>query len=119
MLQEAKGVAFGVLIGNGAEAAVETILGAVRSFFSLKNEFDSSLRNLSAITGASGDDLEFLRQSAIDLSKTGSRSAKEYVEAMKLMNEIEAEWPGRITKVLVENGQAVEFGEPLFCVDVA
>jgi acetyl-CoA carboxylase biotin carboxyl carrier protein len=40
------------------------------------------------------------------------------VEAMKLMNEIEAEWPGRISKVLVENGQAVEFGEPLFSVDV-
>jgi hypothetical protein len=91
MLQEAKGVAFGVLIGNGAEAAVETILGAVRSFFSLKNEFDSSLRNLSAITGASGADLEFLRQSAIDLSKTGSRSAKEYVEAMKLIGSAKPE----------------------------
>jgi acetyl-CoA carboxylase biotin carboxyl carrier protein len=36
------------------------------------------------------------------------------VEAMKLMNEIEAEVAGRITEVLVQNGQPVEFGEPLF-----
>jgi acetyl-CoA carboxylase biotin carboxyl carrier protein len=36
------------------------------------------------------------------------------VEAMKLMNEIEAEVAGRIAEVLVQNGQTVEFGEPLF-----
>jgi acetyl-CoA carboxylase biotin carboxyl carrier protein len=39
------------------------------------------------------------------------------IEAMKLMNEIEAEVDGRIVKVLVENGQPVEFGEPLFLVE--
>ncbi len=39
------------------------------------------------------------------------------VEAMKLMNEIEAEFPGKIVSVLAENGQAVEFGEPLFIVE--
>lgn len=38
------------------------------------------------------------------------------VEAMKLMNEIEAEVKGTITKVLVENGQLVEYGQPLFLV---
>ncbi len=36
------------------------------------------------------------------------------VEAMKLMNEIEAETPGRIVEVLVQNGSPVEYGEPLF-----
>lgn len=36
------------------------------------------------------------------------------VEAMKLMNEIEAEFPGSILEVLVENGQSVEFGQKLF-----
>jgi acetyl-CoA carboxylase biotin carboxyl carrier protein len=36
------------------------------------------------------------------------------VEAMKLMNEIEAEAPGRVLEVLVQNGSPVEFGEPLF-----
>jgi acetyl-CoA carboxylase biotin carboxyl carrier protein len=36
------------------------------------------------------------------------------IEAMKLMNEIEAETKGRIARVLVENGQPVEFGQTLF-----
>ena len=39
------------------------------------------------------------------------------VEAMKLMNEIESEWDGVITKILVENGASVEYGQPLFCVE--
>jgi len=38
------------------------------------------------------------------------------VEAMKLMNEIEAEVAGEIVEVLVQNGQLVEFGQPLFLV---
>ena len=36
------------------------------------------------------------------------------VEAMKLMNEIQAETTGEVVKVYVENGQPVEFGQPLF-----
>ncbi len=36
------------------------------------------------------------------------------VEAMKLMNEIQAETSGEVVKVYVENGQPVEFGQPLF-----
>jgi acetyl-CoA carboxylase biotin carboxyl carrier protein len=36
------------------------------------------------------------------------------VEAMKLMNEIEAEQPGRLLEVLSQNGSPVEYGEPLF-----
>lgn len=36
------------------------------------------------------------------------------VEAMKLMNEIESEYTGEIKEVLVENGQMVEYGQPLF-----
>jgi acetyl-CoA carboxylase biotin carboxyl carrier protein len=36
------------------------------------------------------------------------------IEAMKLMNEIEADAAGTIKAILVENGQAVEFGQPLF-----
>ncbi len=39
------------------------------------------------------------------------------IEAMKIMNEIEADIDGRIVKVLCENGQAVEFGQPLFIVE--
>ena len=39
------------------------------------------------------------------------------VEAMKIMNEIEADATGTITKILVENGQAVEYGQPLFIIE--
>jgi acetyl-CoA carboxylase biotin carboxyl carrier protein len=39
------------------------------------------------------------------------------IEAMKIMNEIEAGFGGTVTKVLVENGQAVEFGQPLFVIE--
>jgi len=39
------------------------------------------------------------------------------IEAMKIMNEIEADKAGKVTRVLCENGQAVEFGQPLFIVE--
>lgn len=38
------------------------------------------------------------------------------IEAMKLMNELEAEVNGEIVEVLVENGQLIEYGQPLFLV---
>jgi acetyl-CoA carboxylase biotin carboxyl carrier protein len=40
------------------------------------------------------------------------------VEAMKLMNEIESERAGRIVKILVANGQPVEYGQPLFKIRI-
>ncbi|MGM9488907.1 acetyl-CoA carboxylase biotin carboxyl carrier protein [Ideonella sp. YS5] len=39
------------------------------------------------------------------------------IEAMKIMNEIEADKAGTITQVLAQNGQAVEFGQPLFVIE--
>jgi acetyl-CoA carboxylase biotin carboxyl carrier protein len=39
------------------------------------------------------------------------------IEAMKLMNEIETRAGGRIAKILVDNGQAVEYGQPLFLIE--
>jgi acetyl-CoA carboxylase biotin carboxyl carrier protein len=39
------------------------------------------------------------------------------IEAMKIMNEIESDLEGRIVKMLCENGQAVEFGQPLFVLE--
>lgn len=41
------------------------------------------------------------------------------VEAMKLMNEIEADAAGEIVKCLVTNGQPIEYGQPLFAIRVA
>ena len=39
------------------------------------------------------------------------------IEAMKILNQIEAEASGTITKILVENAQAVEYGQPLFVIE--
>jgi acetyl-CoA carboxylase biotin carboxyl carrier protein len=39
------------------------------------------------------------------------------IEAMKIMNEIDADRAGTITKILVENGQAVEFDQPLLVIE--
>ncbi len=38
------------------------------------------------------------------------------VEAMKVMNEIKAEISGEIVEILVENGEPIEFGQPLFLI---
>jgi acetyl-CoA carboxylase biotin carboxyl carrier protein len=57
------------------------------------------------------------------LAEVGS-SVKEgeaicIIEAMKIMNEIEADASGTVSRILCENGQAVEFGQPLFVIDLA
>ncbi|MDG1668394.1 MAG: acetyl-CoA carboxylase biotin carboxyl carrier protein [Opitutae bacterium] len=51
--------------------------------------------------------------------KVGADSIVCIIEAMKVMNEIQAELSGTITEVLVENGEAVEYGQPLFKVKTA
>ena len=38
------------------------------------------------------------------------------VEAMKLMNEVESDYEGTVTDILVENGEMVEYGQPLIIV---
>ncbi|WP_240374794.1 acetyl-CoA carboxylase biotin carboxyl carrier protein [Bacillus piscicola] len=52
--------------------------------------------------------------------KEGDKVSEEtivcIVEAMKLMNELEAETSGEIVEILVENGELVEYGQPLFLV---
>jgi acetyl-CoA carboxylase biotin carboxyl carrier protein len=39
------------------------------------------------------------------------------IEAMKLMNEIESEWNGKVVEILAQNGQPVEYGQPLLIVE--
>ena len=51
--------------------------------------------------------------------KVGADSIVCIIEAMKVMNEIQAELSGTITEVLVENGEAVEYGQALFKVKTA
>ena len=52
-------------------------------------------------------------------SKVGPDSVLCIIEAMKVMNEIKAETSGVIVAVLAENGDAVEFGQPLFLIGPA
>lgn len=47
-------------------------------------------------------------------SKVNADSVVCIIEAMKVMNEIQAEIKGTITEILVENGEAIEYGQPLF-----
>ena len=47
-------------------------------------------------------------------TKVGSDTTVCIIEAMKVMNEIQAEMSGTVTEVMVENGEAVEYGQPLF-----
>lgn len=58
---------------------------------------------------------------AAPFTEVGARVKKNQViciiEAMKLMNEIESEVDGIVVKILVENGQPVEYGEPLFLIE--
>ena len=39
------------------------------------------------------------------------------IEAMKILNEIEADKSGTVTRIMVDNGQAVEYGQPLFMIE--
>lgn len=39
------------------------------------------------------------------------------IEAMKILNEIEADKSGTVTRILVDNGQAVEYGQPMFMIE--
>ena len=49
-------------------------------------------------------------------ARVGEDSVVCIIEAMKVMNEIRAEVRGTVVEVLVENGEPVEFGQPLFLV---
>jgi acetyl-CoA carboxylase biotin carboxyl carrier protein len=51
--------------------------------------------------------------------KVKKRQVLCLIEAMKLMNEIECEVDGTVVKALVDNGQTVEYGEPLFLIEPA
>ncbi|NDA70723.1 MAG: acetyl-CoA carboxylase biotin carboxyl carrier protein, partial [Betaproteobacteria bacterium] len=50
-------------------------------------------------------------------SKVSEHDVLCLIEAMKLLNEIEAGQAGTVTQILVENGQPVEYGQPLFVIE--
>lgn len=66
-------------------------------------------------TAASPDSSAFVKVG----QKVNQDSAVCIIEAMKVMNEIQAEMNGTITECLIENGEAVEYGQPLFKIKTA
>lgn len=91
MLAGATGVAVGVVMGNIVQGGLQYITSAISSVFKFNSDLEKSVKNLSAITGATGQDLEYLKQKAIAMGASGSRSATEYVEAMKLIGSAKPE----------------------------
>jgi acetyl-CoA carboxylase biotin carboxyl carrier protein len=56
----------------------------------------------------------------VEVGKTVSKGdALCIIEAMKIMNEIESEYSGKIVRVIAENGQPVEFDQPLFEIELS
>ncbi|MBI5850170.1 MAG: acetyl-CoA carboxylase biotin carboxyl carrier protein, partial [Planctomycetes bacterium] len=51
-------------------------------------------------------------------SRVGPESTLCILEAMKVMNEIKAELSGTVVEVLAQNGEPIEFGQPLFLIDL-
>ncbi len=51
--------------------------------------------------------------------EVGEEAVVCIIEAMKIMNEVKAETKGKIVEILVENGTAVEYGQPLFSVEAS
>jgi len=51
--------------------------------------------------------------------EVGEEAVVCIIEAMKIMNEVKAETKGKIVEILVENGTAVEYGQPLFSVETS
>lgn len=95
----------------GAVAAAEGADGGSVEKASAGNVVKSPL--VGTFYAAPAEDVEpFVK--AGDSVKEGQVLA--IVEAMKLMNEIESDFTGTVTEILVENGEAVEYGQPLFVI---
>jgi len=94
-----KDIAIGTFIGNTVQSAIQTIGSWISNIGTLRNQFESTLGNLSAITGATGKDLEYLRNQALQLGVQGKTSATEWLEAFKLVGSAKPE--------LLANGAAL------------
>jgi len=71
--------------------AVQALVNFGKAAVKTLTEFETALAGLSAITGATGEDLDFLSQKAIQLSLASTKSAKDVVEAFKLIGSAKPE----------------------------
>jgi len=102
-------------------ASLEVVPGAAPAADVAKSEPSKNIKSVTSpmvgtFYGAPAPDSD----SYVDVGSRVSRGQTLcIIEAMKLMNEVECEFNGVITSILVENGQPVEYGEPLFYVEVS
>lgn len=104
-------------VGMAPVAAASPVVAAPAAAAPAVDEDDGLIEIPSPIVGT------FYRKPAPDADsfvQVGSEVSEETVvcviEAMKVMNEIKAEEAGEAVEILVQNGEAVEFGQPLFLI---
>jgi len=86
-----KEMAAGFLVGNVLSTGISKIGDAFNHAIDLQRQFESSIQNLSAITGASGSDLEFYKQKALEMGVSVKGGASAVVEAFKLIGSAKPE----------------------------
>jgi len=116
-----RGVASGT-VHFGAEHAVPALPPSAPAAAPVKEAPAEKAENIQIVTSPMVG--TFYRASAPDAPpfvELGSLVKKGQtlciIEAMKLMNEVEGDFNGKIVQILVENGQPVEYGEPLFHIE--
>jgi acetyl-CoA carboxylase biotin carboxyl carrier protein len=104
------------------EIATQKVMPSVEQEVVIKKEIEEDMQRLITVTSPIvGTFYRSPSPEAPIFVETGRQVKKGQVlciiEAMKLMNEIESEVDGILVKALVENGQPVEYGEPLFLIE--
>lgn len=82
---EARGTFTGVLGANLVEKALSSLWNGIKNIVKVQKEFESSLKNLSAITGLTGNDLKFMGEEAQKTALKTGIASRDIVEAYKLI----------------------------------
>ena len=117
VVKEAPGVEEGLPV-TPKQTSSQSDISEIKNTVTEGPDLTSGYEVLSPMPGTfyiapSPDDPPFVKEG--DSVKKGDTLC--IIEAMKIMNEIEAEDKGVIQKILVENGQAIEFNQPLFIIE--
>lgn len=105
---------------NNNQEKIENLQGIVEENFSQKTDYSEKTKEKNNIVKSPMVGAFYLKPSPTSNAyvEVGKEVKKGdtlcIIEAMKLMNEIESDYNGKIEKILVEDGQPVEYGTPLF-----
>ena len=105
---------------NNKQEKIEKLQGTVEENFRQKTDYPEKTKEKNNIVKSPMVGTFYLKPSPTSNAyvEVGKEVKKGdtlcIIEAMKLMNEIESDYNGKIEKILVEDGQPVEYGTPLF-----